>query len=1844
MDMSAVAQQAAMQGNMSEQALREVSVRMSADTGPFQKEMQKASSAVDVLADSLHKADQAYKNAMKAMGGVGMGLGMGMTAQATASAWQAAAFEEQFARVAKTTGLENTLAGHTGRGVDTLAAFGIGDNELQTFENDIRSLSTQLPVATQELSYLADVAGTLGVESDNLALFSQTAAQLGAGINELGSDQAISGLANLIGAFGMAETSVVDLGSSLAELANHTRGNASDMLQFSDRMAGTAVQVGMTAEEVLGLGAAVSAIGVMPELGASAVTQVVTKISRAMQEGGEDARDFADAMNMSAEELQTMWNEQGATATLMQFLESLSQQGEAASLTLRDLGLSGVNITQVFGGLSAQMHTVRDAMGISNQAFEEGTAVAELAEVRFDTVIQRLQVFRQSIGEVATSLGQSFLGAMKTAVDSLTGMVNLFNVLPQPIKTTLGVFTSLGGALLIAGGAFTIFYAQFHLFFAAAQGLAVMLPRLVAYLGGLGAAGAASAGHLAVLSNMLNNVMRHFRNVGIITGFASLLRSGLTRALGLATAGVAALATGMRRLLAYIAAHTIHNMVWVIKQLGNASLAASTKVALLAAPLAKIALLVGGLGAAIYALTGGKQAWARATEEQLTPLRELADAIGLTASEVRDLNTAFDEGEDRKIDLAIDAKDEIDELRELSEEGARQRLMVMTFELLHSGNPPEQVQQQIEELIRLSDHTIEFEWDLQSLTIGDQYEDLAEAIGTSISDAAADLDPMDDGWLATAMAGLSELGNKFGLDRSGLTPGEEARIDGLIESVSRLAEGQGTHGRMALYTRLIDDIDTAVSEGELDTSQERNLREAVDALNLVPEQLREDQRGFWDRVGLSMQENIPGLGWLNEKLGGDQMLEWGPQEMFAQALEDTTLSQSDDIKELERIVRRTLGWSDDLGQALRNASDADFDKIITQLEEIQLTQNEIALDAMNAGTEFDTQIGRILAEAAEMDEEQDAKRMLDHFFEAYPERVGFEKALEDANIELQKLIDSGEEWGEEADRIRSAIQEWSTGLAEMHVHDITQGLNASTAIEQISELQERLDGIDTDAPYRAEVEVAVREQQMQLHQQEIQEFRQTMERYDALQDQKAQIKEQADEREAKMQEDHDQRIIDMEDANNERVENLEQNHSERKAEMREDYQRNVEKSEENHQRRLEEMREDHQRNLLKSEENHERRLEDMRTELHRRLEEMEENFQRSRGESIEDHERRTLRMEEDQQRRKERMHEDHNRRLKEMRESRDKSIEEANKAHKERLEDINKAEKEALEERVRQQAAAFSILERVQARPTASLGALLDNMEAQNRAMKEMNSGVNQLRRMGLGDEVMKELGFEDPANFAQVRRLLEAALSDPSMIDEINAKWKRRMDLSEAFFDFSGQEKELRKGFEEQREAAKEAIDKQIGDINERYRDQLKSTNEAFQRSVDDANENFSRSMADHVENHQRSLEKANENHQRAVAQAHENHARQVDQANENHQRQTDEAIENHERQIDKANENHARQAEEAAENHARQLEKANENHAKQIDEANENHIKQLDDAEENLERQLDDAAEARERQLEQIADQLEELGDRSFETIDELIEKASSSGLKKLEEWADAINDIQLMLFGTAPELGFKHPAQIDADYGITYDWRGNAATAVGLYGPENISAGRINGKDVSWQDVQNMIRSGGAGPARTSSGGGASSGGSGSGSTNTPLYPRSSRADGGIDNLPDAARIQRAGTLVQWAEPETGGEAFIPLAASKRAQSLGIWRETGEHLGVDMARFARGGFLDAAQRQRGREPMGGGPDLVKAFTRALENASLGSSETNHWDVTVKANDPRQMLSELEAKKRLSRLTRPE
>jgi tape measure domain-containing protein len=65
----------------------------------------------------------------------------------------------------------------------------------------------------------------------------------------------------------------------------------------------------------------------------------------------------------------------------------------------------------------------------------------------------------------------------------------------------------------------------------------------------------------------------------------------------------------------------------------------------------------------------------------------------------------------------------------------------------------------------------------------------------------------------------------------------------------------------------------------------------------------------------------------------------------------------------------------------------------------------------------------------------------------------------------------------------------------------------------------------------------------------------------------------------------------------------------------------------------------------------------------------------------------------------------------------------------------------------------------------------------------------------------------------------------------------------------------------------------------------------------------------------------------------------------------------------------------------------------------------------------------------------------------------------------------------------------------------------------------------------------------------------------------------ADGGVEN--HVAQIARGGAMRLWAEPETGGEAYIPLSPAKRPRSTAILADVARRFGFGLTQFANGGI---------------------------------------------------------------------
>lgn len=110
----------------------------------------------------------------------------------------------------------------------------------------------------------------------------------------------------------------------------------------------------------------------------------------------------------------------------------------------------------------------------------------------------------------------------------------------------------------------------------------------------------------------------------------------------------------------------------------------------------------------------------------------------------------------------------------------------------------------------------------------------------------------------------------------------------------------------------------------------------------------------------------------------------------------------------------------------------------------------------------------------------------------------------------------------------------------------------------------------------------------------------------------------------------------------------------------------------------------------------------------------------------------------------------------------------------------------------------------------------------------------------------------------------------------------------------------------------------------------------------------------------------------------------------------------------------------------------------------------------------------------------------------------------------------------------------------------------------------------------------------------------------------------ANGGVED--HTAQIARGGDMRVWAEPETEGEAYIPLARGKRGRSMGILRQVAARFGQRLTAFDNGGIVPNAGVTGGTVQFGNvsgagittqeQQDAWDAIRQAFPGASLNSA----------------------------------
>lgn len=291
----------------------------------------------------------------------------------------------------------------------------------------LQELSTRAPVAANDLAALAAVGGSLGVSSDAILGFAESAAQMSVAF-ELPAEEAATAAAKILNAFGQPidTANMQALGNVMNQIGDSMAATESEVLDFTNRASFLNTTMGLSVAQVATLGGTLISTGLTAEVAASGIKSALnTLTSESSKTGGMD--NWAKLMGTSVDELKTkiagdLPNTLIETANkiadiedpVLRFQTAVAMAGSEGAVAL--LKLAGQQ--DVYN--SALEETI--AQWDKGQKGESG-GMAKTFEANSDTFNAQMQIVSNAVTYASVAVGNVFLPALTSAASGLSSFI-----------------------------------------------------------------------------------------------------------------------------------------------------------------------------------------------------------------------------------------------------------------------------------------------------------------------------------------------------------------------------------------------------------------------------------------------------------------------------------------------------------------------------------------------------------------------------------------------------------------------------------------------------------------------------------------------------------------------------------------------------------------------------------------------------------------------------------------------------------------------------------------------------------------------------------------------------------------------------------------------------------------------------------------------------------------------------------------------------------------------------------------------------------------------------------------------------------------------------------------------------------------------------------------------------------------------------------------------------------------------------------------------------------------------------------------------------------------------------
>ncbi|HEP1568296.1 TPA: phage tail tape measure protein [Streptococcus suis] len=368
-----------------------------------------ATSKLNIFGDKLagiSKGAQNWENGLNTVSQRTQALSLAIFGGMTLSAKAAMDFESAFAGVKKT--------------VDETR-----DWSYERLSNEIRKMSQELPASAVEISKVAEAAGQLGINTEDIISFTRVMIDMGESTN-MSAEEAAVALAKFKNITGMPTEDFKKLGNVIVQLGNNMATTEQDIVDMGLRLASSGKLAGLTEAQIMALAATLSSVGMEAEAGGSAMSRVMQKMNTAVAEGEEALDKFAAVAGMSAEEFAAKWKAepQNAIVDFLNGLRRIKEEGGDVTQTLKNMKISNIRDIDSLQRLAGAGELLAKTLGMANKEWASGNALQTEAQKRYETTESKLKMARNKLNDIAITLGGPLLDAFLDVLDASEPLID----------------------------------------------------------------------------------------------------------------------------------------------------------------------------------------------------------------------------------------------------------------------------------------------------------------------------------------------------------------------------------------------------------------------------------------------------------------------------------------------------------------------------------------------------------------------------------------------------------------------------------------------------------------------------------------------------------------------------------------------------------------------------------------------------------------------------------------------------------------------------------------------------------------------------------------------------------------------------------------------------------------------------------------------------------------------------------------------------------------------------------------------------------------------------------------------------------------------------------------------------------------------------------------------------------------------------------------------------------------------------------------------------------------------------------------------------------------------------